>query len=343
MPALLELPLLSRTASSRRDHGTIHFLCLVAYEVNGQDFTEKVSCSWNSFSFSDVQDCVKDVLEDIVDDVISKAEIKQFSNEQLLEETSKVLSSVKYNLLQSNIERALQDKSSLLLLGPTPEWTRTVQEDDDHEPIVDDGGFSLQDGNRDKRSPIDGHKCPKCELSGIRDMENLRQHMKSMHSLPQLCKRCQILFVDMHAFRKHAPDCFFWCTKLGCGFHDKRESRIRAHIRKHNKDLGITVRENEDIRAGVARHTPGNEQLGFGFEVNCINGFHMSGVGVSELVEGADGSGDRVRIPDITEGVLGGGSVHDETSDKEMEEIVVGESEEKKNVTQAVFNRKFWN
>ena len=54
----------------------------------------------------------------------------------------------------------------------------------------------------------------------------------------------------------------------------------------------------------------------------------MSGVGVSELVEGADGSGDRVRIPDITEGVLGGGSVHDETSDKEMEEIVVGESEE---------------
>ena len=133
----------------------------------------------------------------------------------------------------------------------------------------------------------------------------------------------------MHAFRKHAPDCFFWCTKPGCGFHDKRESRIRAHIRKHSKDLGITVRENEDIRAGVARHRPENEQLASGFEVNCINGLHMSSVVVSESVEGGvDGSGERVRITDITEGVLGGGSVNDETIEKEMEEIVVGESEE---------------
>ena len=47
-----------------------------------------------------------------------------------------------------------------------------------------------------------GIKCPKCDLSGMRDRENLRQHIQSMHGNPQKCGRCKVVFIDMQTLHQ---------------------------------------------------------------------------------------------------------------------------------------------
>ena len=83
------------------------------------------------------------------------------------------------------------------------------------------------------RSSSKGYTCPHCGVGGIVGPSKLQTHIDRMHSSPVICKICDVTFVDKYCFVLHYPKCFFFCTKPGCNFHDKRRERFNGHMRTH--------------------------------------------------------------------------------------------------------------
>ena len=97
----------------------------------------------------------------------------------------------------------------------------------DEAPEVQNG-----DGRKEKES----HMCPLCQASGFRSPWFVRRHISLMHSDSIKCKICSIIFSDKFNYIQHAKTCFFWCSKPGCGFHEKRKGRVDSHERSHMRD-----------------------------------------------------------------------------------------------------------
>ena len=83
------------------------------------------------------------------------------------------------------------------------------------------------------RSSSKGQTCPHCGVEGILGPSKLQVHIDRMHSAPVLCKICDVSFVDKYCFVLHYPNCFYFCPRPGCNFHDKRKQRFTGHMRTH--------------------------------------------------------------------------------------------------------------
>ena len=78
-----------------------------------------------------------------------------------------------------------------------------------------------------------GLTCPHCGALGIHGMSKLMLHVDRMHSKPYTCNICEVEFVDRYSFNLHSPTCFYMCPVEGCNFQEKRESRLKRHLRRH--------------------------------------------------------------------------------------------------------------
>ena len=78
-----------------------------------------------------------------------------------------------------------------------------------------------------------GLTCPQCGALGINGMSKLMLHVERMHSKPYTCNICKVQFVDRYHFNLHSSDCFYMCPVDGCNFQEKRESRLKGHLRRH--------------------------------------------------------------------------------------------------------------
>ena len=78
--------------------------------------------------------------------------------------------------------------------------------------------------------------CHLCGLSGMRNAWFLKRHLELMHSASIKCNICEIDFVDKFQYLQHSKGCFFWCSKSGCSFHEKRKGRVESHERSHQRD-----------------------------------------------------------------------------------------------------------
>ena len=78
-----------------------------------------------------------------------------------------------------------------------------------------------------------GLTCPHCGALGIHGMSKLMLHVDRMHSRPYSCNICEVAFVDRYHFNLHSPTCFYMCPVEGCNFQEKRESRLKGHLRRH--------------------------------------------------------------------------------------------------------------
>ena len=79
--------------------------------------------------------------------------------------------------------------------------------------------------------------CQYCGTSGFKDRWYLSRHISQMHMDSVLCEICKNVFVDKFRFLQHVRTCFFWCDRDGCHFHDKRESRLEGHKKKHDREV----------------------------------------------------------------------------------------------------------
>ena len=79
-----------------------------------------------------------------------------------------------------------------------------------------------------------GLTCPHCGVIGINGMSKLMLHVDRMHSKHFTCNICKVEFVDRYLFNLHSPMCFYMCPLEGCNFQDKRESRLKGHLRRHS-------------------------------------------------------------------------------------------------------------
>ena len=79
-----------------------------------------------------------------------------------------------------------------------------------------------------------GLTCPHCGTLGIHGMSKMLLHVERMHSKPYSCNICSVSFVDRFHYDLHSPTCFFMCPMEGCNFQDKRESRLKGHLRRHS-------------------------------------------------------------------------------------------------------------
>lgn len=78
-----------------------------------------------------------------------------------------------------------------------------------------------------------GLVCTYCGLKGIASMSKLLLHIDRMHSVPCTCVICKVEFVDRYSYNQHSPNCFYFCPIEGCNYKDKRESRLKGHLRRH--------------------------------------------------------------------------------------------------------------
>ena len=80
-------------------------------------------------------------------------------------------------------------------------------------------------------------KCNLCGTSGFRSVWFLKRHIAQMHTGSIKCDICANVFIDKFSYLQHSKDCFFWCGKTGCSFHDKRRTRVESHERSHERDV----------------------------------------------------------------------------------------------------------
>ena len=78
-----------------------------------------------------------------------------------------------------------------------------------------------------------GLNCPHCGVMGIKGMSKLLLHIDRIHSRPFTCTICNVEFIDRYFYDKHTPTCFYFCPVDGCNFKEKRESRLKGHLRGH--------------------------------------------------------------------------------------------------------------
>ena len=78
-----------------------------------------------------------------------------------------------------------------------------------------------------------GLTCTQCGARGIASMSKLMVHLDRMHSKPFTCIICKVEFVDRFSFNLHSPNCYFFCPIEGCNYKEKRESRLKGHLRRH--------------------------------------------------------------------------------------------------------------
>ena len=196
----------------------------LAYGVNEQGFSETATVIWSDTSSLDV---AMDILNTVLNDVILEDELRKCSNEDLKQQVDDLIQSCEAASDQLSIQKAFDNLE--------------LSEEVNDGPITDLIVDAVMSAEGTENIQNKGLSCPKCDLSGLRDKENLRQHIKSMHENPQKCTRCKVTFVDMQSFRKHVSDCFYWCPRPGCDYHDKRENRMEAHSRRHKKEDGIEI------------------------------------------------------------------------------------------------------
>ena len=78
-----------------------------------------------------------------------------------------------------------------------------------------------------------GLTCPHCGVLGISSTSKLMLHVDRMHSKPYTCIICKVEFVDRFCFNLHSPNCYHYCPIDGCNFKEKREARLKGHLRRH--------------------------------------------------------------------------------------------------------------
>ena len=78
-----------------------------------------------------------------------------------------------------------------------------------------------------------GLTCSHCGALGINGISKLLLHIDRMHSKPYTCTICKVEFIDRYYFNMHSPTCFHFCPVDGCNYQEKRESRMKGHVRRH--------------------------------------------------------------------------------------------------------------
>ena len=79
-------------------------------------------------------------------------------------------------------------------------------------------------------------KCQYCDAGGFQNAWFLNRHVDRMHLVPIKCEICEVTFVDKYWYVKHSKDCYYFCTVEGCGFFNKKKSRLDGHMRQHLRD-----------------------------------------------------------------------------------------------------------
>lgn len=88
-------------------------------------------------------------------------------------------------------------------------------------------------GDRKKPTVVN---CPHCEDSGFKDTWFLKRNIERMHLVPIKCEIGIIVFIDKYCYINHSKNCFYFCPREGCTFHDKRKSRLDGHVRRHERE-----------------------------------------------------------------------------------------------------------
>ena len=106
--------------------------------------------------------------------------------------------------------------------------------DGDGGPVlaIDDNGE--EDTGRAGQSSID---CGLCSASGFRNRWFLRRHVNLMHAESVKCNICGNIFKDKYHYLQHSKNCYYWCSRAGCSFHERRKSRVESHEKKHDREV----------------------------------------------------------------------------------------------------------
>ena len=106
--------------------------------------------------------------------------------------------------------------------------------DSDRVQYVDAGGEDLSVPADSPQSSID---CSRCTASGFRNRWFLRRHMDQMHAESVKCNICGNIFLDKYHYLQHSRNCYYWCSRAGCDFHERRRSRVESHEKKHDREV----------------------------------------------------------------------------------------------------------
>ena len=79
--------------------------------------------------------------------------------------------------------------------------------------------------------------CDWCSASGFRNRWFLRRHLNQMHAESVKCNICGNIFLDKYHYLQHSKNCYYWCSRAGCGFHERRKSRVESHEKKHDREV----------------------------------------------------------------------------------------------------------
>ena len=78
--------------------------------------------------------------------------------------------------------------------------------------------------------------CEHCGVSGFRNTWFLKRHILQLHVGSVKCNICEIVFIDKYRYLEHSKTCFYWCDREGCSYHEKRQSRMESHRRRHDRE-----------------------------------------------------------------------------------------------------------
>ena len=218
--------------SIRADGSNDGFEIALLQEPTGED---KVICVGSKLFFWNKIWTAEDFVEEIISEVVDTAvAVTSLENGQDVGEEE-----VADSEGDGSIEKALADQN-LLLPSSAPRrdeeggevWNENCDEKSDggEEAFVEDSGEASKPGN----PPL--IHCNQCEASGFKTRWFLRRHISQMHAGGVHCDICGIVFIDKYHYLQHSKTCYFWCSKVGCYFHEKRKSRIESHERKHDRE-----------------------------------------------------------------------------------------------------------
>ena len=214
--------------SIRADGSNDGFEVALLQQPSGGD---KVMCVGNTISFWNKIWTAEDFVEEIIDELVDTA-VAVTGGESDPDTSENVVVDSKGG---GSIEKALADQNILL--------PKSAQRSDENGGealnLNSDVGEEAFVGNSDQvGKPENPHliQCNQCGSSGFRNMWFLRRHISLMHAGGVQCDICGHVFIDKYHYIQHSKTCYFWCSKVGCYFHEKRRSRIDSHERRHDRE-----------------------------------------------------------------------------------------------------------
>ena len=139
--------------------------------------------------------------------------------------------------IEDSVGKTLEKPRSFLLPQCLTEKQHEMLDQIDKEMFdKTEAEVSMRQLGKVKKSKED-LRCEYCNTTGFRNQWFLDRHVSLMHVGSIRCKICETVFVDKFSYMQHSKTCYYWCGKEGCGYHEKRKSRVDSHRRQHEKEF----------------------------------------------------------------------------------------------------------